>query len=165
MGGGRNVPENAPSRKILDPSTRASGLLSRGFLYRKNRATTPEGGGKPTVQGGSKTLFGRGVIREVFLPPLFPTPPMASPEGRLCRVEKPVLSKRLGDAPWTPNTGTRVQNNGPVVPKTGMRAKKANGPTVPEPERGYKESRTDGTKNQNKPDLPFLDVLLFLGLF
>ena len=47
--GEENVPENAPSRKILDPSKRASGLLSRGFLYRKNRATTPEEGGKRTV--------------------------------------------------------------------------------------------------------------------
>ena len=72
--GEENVPENTTSRKILDPSKRASGLLSRGFLYRKNRATTPEGGGKSTVRGGPKTLFGRGVIREVFLPPLFSTP-------------------------------------------------------------------------------------------
>ena len=76
--GEENVPENALSRKFLDPSKRASGLLCRGFLFRKNRALTPEGGGKRTVQGGSKTLFGRGVIREVFHPPLFFHPPMAS---------------------------------------------------------------------------------------
>ena len=57
--GEENVPENAPSRKILDPSKRASGLLSRGCLG-KNRATTPEGGGKGTVRGGSKTLFWEG---------------------------------------------------------------------------------------------------------
>ena len=37
---GENVPENALSRKFLD-SKRASGLLCRGFLYRKNRALTP----------------------------------------------------------------------------------------------------------------------------
>ena len=59
-GGGGNVPENALSRKFLDPSKRASGLLCRGFLYRKNRAVTPEGGGKRTVRGGSKTPFWEG---------------------------------------------------------------------------------------------------------
>ena len=47
--GEENVPENALSRKFLDPSKRASGLLCRGFLYRKNRALTPEGGGNRTV--------------------------------------------------------------------------------------------------------------------
>ena len=73
--GEENVPENVLSRKFLDPSKRAFGLLCRGFLYRKNRAVTPEGGGKRTVWGGVKPLFGRGVIREVFLPPLFSTPP------------------------------------------------------------------------------------------
>ena len=74
--GEENVPENALSRKFLDPSKRASGLLCREFLYRKNRALTPEGGGKRTVRGGGpKPLFGRGVIREVFHPPLFSTPP------------------------------------------------------------------------------------------
>ena len=74
MGGG-NVPENALSRALLDPSKRASGLLCRGFLYRKNRALTREGGGKRTVRGGPKPLFGRGVIREVFHPPPFSSPP------------------------------------------------------------------------------------------
>ena len=47
-----NVPGNALSRKFLDPSKRASGLLCRGFLYRKNRATTPEGGGNIPDEGG-----------------------------------------------------------------------------------------------------------------
>ena len=78
--GEENVPENAPSRKILDPSKRASGLLSRGFSHRKNRATTPEGVENVPNKGGPKPLFGRGVIREDFLPPLFSTPPMASSE-------------------------------------------------------------------------------------
>ena len=62
--GEQNVPENALSRKFFDPSKRASGLLRRAFLYRKNRALTPEGGGKRTVQGGSKTPFWEG-CREV----------------------------------------------------------------------------------------------------
>ena len=74
--GEENVPENALSRRFLDPSKRASGLFCRGFLYRKNRAVTPEGGGKTyRTRGGPKPLFGRGVIREVFHPPLFSTPP------------------------------------------------------------------------------------------
>ena len=61
--GEENVPENALSRKILDPSKRASGLLCRGSLYRKNRALTPEGGGKrisvalPAEPRGEKKLF------------------------------------------------------------------------------------------------------------
>ena len=64
--GEENVPENAPSRKMLDPSKRASGLLSRGFLYRKNRATTPEGGWKTLpYEGGPNPLFGRGVMWRV----------------------------------------------------------------------------------------------------
>ena len=46
---------------------KASVLLCRGFLYRKNRALTREGGGKGTIRGGGpKPLFGRGVIREVL---------------------------------------------------------------------------------------------------
>ena len=61
MGGGENVPENALSRKFLDPSKRASGLLCRGFLHRKNRALTPEGGGKRTVRGGVQNPFLGGV--------------------------------------------------------------------------------------------------------
>ena len=70
------VPENALSRKFLDSSKRASGLLCRGILYRKNRALTPEGGDKTyRTRGGPKPLLGRGVIREVFQPPLFSTPP------------------------------------------------------------------------------------------
>ena len=40
--GEENVPENALSRKFLDPSKKASGLLCRGFLYRKNRALAPD---------------------------------------------------------------------------------------------------------------------------
>ena len=52
--GEENVPENALSRKFLDPCKRASGLLCRGFLYRKNRALTPEGGGKGTIRGGKQ---------------------------------------------------------------------------------------------------------------
>ena len=54
-GGEENVPENAPSRKFLDPSKRVSALLCRGFLYRKNRALTPEGVENVPYEGGSKT--------------------------------------------------------------------------------------------------------------
>ena len=70
MGGGgvqnvwgeENVPENAPSRIILDPSKRASGLLSRGFLYRKKQSNdTRAGFGKRTVQGGIQNPFLRRV--------------------------------------------------------------------------------------------------------
>ena len=77
MGGrGGNVPENALSRKFLDHSKRASGLLCRGFLNRKNRALTPEGGGKRTVGGGVQKPFLAGVSFVRFSTPLlFSTPP------------------------------------------------------------------------------------------
>ena len=52
-GGVYNAPDNAPSRKKTS-SKRASGVLSLGFLYRKQ-----------------SPIFGRCVLREVFLPPLF----------------------------------------------------------------------------------------------
>ena len=81
--GEENVPENALSRKFLDPSKRASGLLCRGFLYRKNRAVTPEGGGKRTVRGGSKTPFWEGCHSWGFPPPSFFHPPMASSDFKL----------------------------------------------------------------------------------
>ena len=61
-----NVPENALSRKFLDPSKEASGLLGRGFLYRKSRALTPEGGGKRTVRGGVQNPFLGGVSFVTF---------------------------------------------------------------------------------------------------
>ena len=72
MGGKRT--REALSQKLLDPSKRAFGLLCRGFLYRNNRALTPEGWKTYHTRGGPKPLYGRGVIREVFLPPLFSTP-------------------------------------------------------------------------------------------
>ena len=50
-------------------------VLSLGFLYRKNRAATPEGEGMYQTKGGPKPVFGRGVLREVVLPPLFCPPP------------------------------------------------------------------------------------------
>ena len=59
-GGEENVPENALSRKFLDPSKRASGLLCRGFLYSENRALTRERGGNVPYEGGSKTPFWEG---------------------------------------------------------------------------------------------------------
>ena len=73
--GEENVPEKAPSRKFLDPSKRASGLLWRGFLYRKNRALTPEGGGKRTVRGGVENPFWEGCQSWGFPPPSFFHPP------------------------------------------------------------------------------------------
>ena len=77
--GEKNVPENALSRKFLDPSKTAPALLCHGFLYRKNRALTPEGGGKRTVRGGVQNPFLGGVsFVRVFLRPSFFHPPMAS---------------------------------------------------------------------------------------
>ena len=55
--GEENVTENALSRKFLDPSKRASGLLCRGFLYTKNRALTNL---NVPYEVGSKTPFSEG---------------------------------------------------------------------------------------------------------
>ena len=76
--------------------------LSRGFLYRKNRATTPEGVENcHRTRGGSKTPF---ISREgchsheVFAPPSFFHPPHGlSSEGRLYqrrlnRLKSPISS-------------------------------------------------------------------------
>ena len=76
--GEENVPENALSRKFLGPSKKkASGLLCRGFLYRKNRACalTPEGGGQRTVRGGVQNPFLGGMSFVRFSSPLFFPPP------------------------------------------------------------------------------------------
>ena len=82
MGGGGMYQRTRPPEKFLDPSKRASGLPSHGFLYRKNRATTPEGVENVPYEEGPKPPSGRGVIREVFLPPSFFDPPVASSEKR-----------------------------------------------------------------------------------
>ena len=60
--GEEDVPENALSRKFLDPSKRASGLLCRGIFVQEKRALTPEGGGKRyrARGGGFKTHFWEG---------------------------------------------------------------------------------------------------------
>ena len=76
--GEENVPENALLPEIFGPLQKSFWpALSWSFCISvKNRALTPEGGGKRTVRGGvSKPLFGRRVIREVFHTPLFSTPP------------------------------------------------------------------------------------------
>ena len=74
MGGGKRTRERALP-KNLDPSKSAFGLLCRGFLYRENRALTPEGGGKRTVRGGVQNSCLGGVSFARFSTPLlFPTP-------------------------------------------------------------------------------------------
>ena len=79
--GEENVPENALSRKFLDPSKRASGLFCRGFfLYRKNRALIPEGGWKTYRTRGRPNPFWEGCHSWGFPPPSFFHPPMASSE-------------------------------------------------------------------------------------
>ena len=59
MGGGKRTRECALP-KIFGPLQKAFGLLCPGFLYRKNRALTPEGGGKRTVRGGVQKPFWEG---------------------------------------------------------------------------------------------------------
>ena len=60
MGGGKRTRERTLP-DFLDPSKRASGLLCRAFLHRKNRALTPERGVENVPYGGqSKTPFWEG---------------------------------------------------------------------------------------------------------
>ena len=72
-GGGTTYQTTRSPENCWTPSKRASGLLCCGFLYRKNRAMTPEKGGEKG--GGPKPLSGKGVIREDVFHPLFPPPP------------------------------------------------------------------------------------------
>ena len=132
MGGGKRTRERALP-KSFGPLQRASVLLCRGVMFRKNRALTPEGGGKRTVRGGrSKTPSGRGVIREVFLPPSFFHPPMASSEPIVF-----VLTLRQGERckqtneycePADPLQGSKS----PKAGKEGFRVKKLPFPVTPE---------------------------------
>ena len=103
MGGGggqnvrgeENVPENALSRKFLDPSKRASVLHCRGFLYRKTRALTPEGVENVPYKGGFQSPFLGGVSFVRFSSPLFfSTPPLfLPPPHRILRKERNMLKK------------------------------------------------------------------------
>ena len=81
MGGGKRTRERAVP-KNSGPLQGASGLLGRGIFVQENRATTPEGGGKRTVRGGSKTPFWEGCHSWGFPPPSFFHPPMASSEEK-----------------------------------------------------------------------------------
>ena len=64
------------SPENFGPLQKASGLLCGGFLYRNNRALTPERGGKRTARGGGgpKPFLG-GVSFVRFPPPSFSNPP------------------------------------------------------------------------------------------
>ena len=75
MGGGKRTEERALPKN--------SGPLQKSFwsaqswLFVQEKESNDTRGGWKTyrTRGGPKPLFGRGVLREVFLPPLFSTPP------------------------------------------------------------------------------------------
>ena len=125
--GEENVPKRGALPKISGPFQRASGLLSRGFLYKKNRATPigGEGGGKRTVRGGGpKPLFGRGVLREAFLPPPFMAYPEREPMSQLFR-ESPwnylrsgrgAAGKCTGPTQWSKIVKMTILANGDLIP-------------------------------------------------
>ena len=69
--GEENAQDNAPSRKISHPSKRASGVLSLGSLHKKNKATTPEGGGQRTRRRGFQDPFLGGLSFVRFSAPSF----------------------------------------------------------------------------------------------
>ena len=73
MGGGKRTRDRAlPKNAGPLQKKRASGLLSRGFVYRRNRATRPEGVETVPVpyEGGPNPFLG-GVSFVRFSSPLF----------------------------------------------------------------------------------------------
>ena len=75
MGGGKHTRQCTLQKKNRTPPKRASGVLSLGFLYRKNRATTPEGGGERTRRSGVQNPLLGEVSFVRFSSPLFFPPP------------------------------------------------------------------------------------------
>ena len=83
--GEENVPKRAPSRKLLDPSRRAAGLLSHGFFVQEKQINDTRGWGKCRVQGGSQAplcMGGVSFVRFSF-PLFFPLPRLEAPKGTL----------------------------------------------------------------------------------
>ena len=75
MGGGKRTRE-CGLPKIFGPVQKSFWSALSWIKKKKNRALTPEGGWKTyRTRGGPKPIFGTGVIREVFHPPLFSTSP------------------------------------------------------------------------------------------
>ena len=134
--GEENVPENALSRKFLDPSKRASGLLCRGFLYRKRRALTPEGSAKRP-----KPLFGRGVIREVFHPPLSSSPPW-----RPLRIGA-IRANRFAENPYFQNVRLKPATRNVLVPRNAIRRKRG---SVREPCSHDSRESSDSRESANR---------------
>ena len=86
-GGGKRTRERALPKIVgpLQKSFWSEGC--RGFLYRKKQSTDTRGGWKTCrTRGGPNPVFGKGVIREVFHPPLFFHPAMASSPKNLLRL-------------------------------------------------------------------------------
>ena len=79
MGGGKRTRERALPR-IFGPLQNSLWSALSWILYRKNRALTPEGGGRRTVQRGVQNPFLGGVSFVRFSYPLFFHPPKASSE-------------------------------------------------------------------------------------
>ena len=75
IGGGKRTRECALP-KIFGALQKSFWSALSWISVQENRALTREGGWKTyRTRGGPKPLFGWGVIREVFHPPLFSTPP------------------------------------------------------------------------------------------
>ena len=91
--GGRKTYQRTRSpENFLNPSKRAPRLLCRGFLCRKNRALTPEGGGKRTVRGGVQNPFLGWVSFVRFSTPLLFPPPHGVLRG-IARAERTQIAK------------------------------------------------------------------------
>ena len=73
-GGEENVPENALSRKFWTPQKELLVCSVIDSCRGKTEHRHLRGVENVPYEGGPKPLFGRGVIREVFHPPLFPPP-------------------------------------------------------------------------------------------
>ena len=77
MGGGKRTRERALPKNSGPLQKSFWSAQSWIFSTGKTEQRHPRGGGgKRTVRGGVQNPFGRGVIREVLLPPRFSTPPI-----------------------------------------------------------------------------------------
>ena len=72
MGGGKRTRERALP-KVFGPLQK-SFWSALSWIFVQEKQSTDTCGGWKTYHTGPKSLFGRGVIREVFHPPLSSTP-------------------------------------------------------------------------------------------
>ena len=122
--GEENVPENALPKNFGPLQEKKSCWAALSWIFVQEKQSTDTWNGVENVPyEGPKPLFGKGVIREVFHPPLF-SPPMASSD-----FGAPTNSESLGERQSVAQKGVRAIDarnsqleNGANAAKTSVRA-------------------------------------------